>query len=428
MRKADRWKTDIASQEREGEAAPERGRPVAAFCIILVLTGVVGWFWMARDPDARRTVAEGVERTGTTLRNLVSAVWPGTVRNDAHRSPSSGTDPASGTSTLGEGIQVGPGDAFPVFSFGTDGEAAEHTAPGTAEAGEKPFPDGAVQRGIVAGVEADAPSPDKGRQDDAVVRVAFIEDLAAWLVAGYQPSANGTGRLALNLQAANLRYGAGMRGLEGIDGDPHEKRAEILNYVFTPGMLTALYKLYIDRFMDSVERAGEAPRADGGRLTADQRAAMYTLYAARFRGLSGALQGSVALSDLGERIDGLREAARRVVAANSRYAELISAFDAARERGDGTRAAELRRQADAAAQSYRQSVLNRELAAADLVRGVRNNPEARNLDDGTLLYIASWVDRRLRRQPQAADAALQGATLFLELARRFEQKAGHTGE
>ena len=80
-------------------------------------------------------------------------------------------------------------------------------------------PGGAEVRGPVA--PGEQVPPDAGRKDDQVVRIAFIDDLASWLVSHYVPAATPgrSGRLSASLQGANLRYGMGMTGLAWIGDD-----------------------------------------------------------------------------------------------------------------------------------------------------------------------------------------------------------------
>ncbi len=181
--------------------------------------------------------------------------------------------------------------------------------------------------------------------------------------------------------------------------------------------------------MSAVARAAAAPGQHGrAALTDEQRSEMYRLYSRRFRGMSGALQGVAALPNFTGRMDALKTAAQRVVDAGNRYSELVLAQDAARESGDSARAAEVKARVDAASRAYRQAVVDREKTRADLAAAIRANQAARLLDDDTLLYVASWVQRRVIGASSgsdvpadAMDAVLQGATLFLELGKRFEE-------
>ena len=59
-------------------------------------------------------------------------------------------------------------------------------------------------------------------------------------------------------------------------------------------------------------------------------------------------------------------------------------------------------------------------AADALALAIKKNGDARRLDNDTVLFVAAWVDRRVRSHPAKMDATLQAATLFLDLAQRFE--------
>ncbi|MEG2005396.1 MAG: hypothetical protein RR014_05090, partial [Bilophila sp.] len=179
-------------------------------------------------------------------------------------------------------------------------------------------------------------------------------------------------------------------------------------------MLDALYRLYIDRFMEAVNRTLGEPKA----LTTVQKEDFYTAYARRFRGMSGALQGVAALPDFSQQMNDLKQAAQRVVDTNAVYSELVFAHDEARAQGKNTAA--LRQRMEAASQTYRQAVIAREQHREAFAQLVKKNPAARSLDDESLLYIASWIERRVRTHPDKMDATLQAATLFLDLAQHFE--------
>lgn len=401
-----------ANREDGGQS---RGRPWFALGVIVVLAGVVGWFWMARDPDARQELTRRMEDVGSLARD-VTATLTGAASSLKDRV--TGEQPRPGEN-ISNAVTI-PGAPPKLGDTGGIHTPAE-LEEALAEQGE-PLEGGAVERGAVTKEGGVTPPPDAGRQDDAVVRVAFIDDLAKWLVNGYElPSRQGrAGHLSVGLQSANLRYGVGMKGLAWIGDDLPAGRAAALNHVFTASMLDALYRMYIDRFMAAMAEYAAAPRENGAALTEPQQSELYRLYARRFRGLSGALQGVSAIKNFTGEMDALKAATQHVVDANARYSELVFALDAARDSGDEAQVNALSARVDAASQAYRQSVLNREKARAALAGEIRKNQAARLLDDESLLYVAEWVERRVRQQPDKMDAVLQAATLFLDLAQRFE--------
>ena len=288
-------------------------------------------------------------------------------------------------------------------------------------------PGGAEVRGPVA--PGEQVPPDAGRKDDQVVRIAFIDDLASWLVSHYVPAATPgrSGRLSASLQGANLRYGMGMTGLAWIGDDLPAGRTAALNHLFTPGMLDAIYRLYVDRFMEAVNRSAATPLPSGEALSPAQRSEFFKLYARQFRGVAGALQALASMPDFNRQMENLSATAQRVVDTNAQYSELTFAADEARSNGELTRYSTLRQQMAAKGQQYQQAVIAREQAKSAFVQALKRTPEARYLDDDALLFIASWIDRRTHNNPEKLTAAGQAANLFRDLAGHFDAAAANPG-
>lgn len=261
------------------------------------------------------------------------------------------------------------------------------------------------------------------------MRIAFIDDLASWLVSHYVPAATPgrSGRLSASLQGANLRYGMGMTGLAWIGDDLPAGRTAALNHLFTPGMLDAIYRLYVDRFMEAVNRSAATPLPSGEALSPAQRSEFFKLYARQFRGVAGALQALASMPDFNRQMENLSAAAQRVVDTNAQYSELTFAADEARSNGELTRYSTLRQQMAAKGQQYQQAVIAREQAKSAFVQALKRTPEARYLDDDALLFIASWIDRRTHNNPEKLTAAGQAANLFRDLAGHFDAAAANPG-
>lgn len=401
MSKPNRYPTDTA--ENREEEPRRRARPGLTLLILVVLAGVAGWFWLARDPSARDEMTRRIavlEKNGLEL-----------VSDLVDRFSTPPPPPEVGAVAGGSLPGAPPKYRSPIETSAELEEALSQ---------ERPVQEGGAEtRGPYAGPET-TPPPDAGRRDDAVVRIAFIDDLAAWMVTHYVPGNPRGGRLSSSLQGANLRYGLGMKGLAWIGDDLPAGRAAALDHVFTPGMLDALYKLYIDRFMESVARTTASPLPEGGSLTPAQRGEFYRLYARQFRGLSGALQSIASMPDFSRQMDALHAAAEEVVSANAQYSELTFAADEARSNGEFARYATLRQQMEAKGRQYQQAVIARERSREAFVRQLRKTPEARALDNASLLYIAEWIERRVRNHPEKLAAAGQAANLFRDLAGQFE--------
>ncbi len=368
--------------------------------VVVLLIGISAWFWLAGHSDVREKLVSQLEESAV---DLASGIY----------------DKLGGQPPVPE-VGSTDGDSLP-------GAPPHREDPGNiSEELEKAMSEGSVQeggafvRGPLAKPESGIPE-DAGRKDDSVVRVAFIDDLASWLRQGYAPGAGG---LTCNLQEANLRYGVGMRGLAWIGDSLPAGRSAALAHVYTRDMLSSLYTMYIDRFMDAVARALEEP-AGGKALSPAQKLRFYMAYAGQFRELSGALQGIASLPDFSDQMHDLQQSAQHVVSSNARYSELVFARDSAREQGNMARAEELQQKVTEAGTIYRKAVVSREQSRDALALAIRKKGNVRYLDNDTILYVAAWVERRVRNHPEKMEATRQAGVLFLDLAQRFES-AGRT--
>lgn len=255
-------------------------------------------------------------------------------------------------------------------------------------------------------------------REDSVVRPLFVEDLAQWLASRYQPGKDGGG-VNWNLQSLNQRYGAQLRGFGHSGEDVFAGRAALLRYVFNTPMLTALYGLYADRFVEALERAARE-RA----LTPEQTGDMLLAYAGRFAALGGAVRGIASLEDFQARMAAVAGLAQRATAVHSQMAEAVFALDEARTAGDKSRmnAAQLR--VDGLNAQYQRLAGERNAAQQSLLRAVRQaGSGAHGMDDGSLMFTAHWMERRLNHDPQSGQAIAAAAQLLEDLAARL-RKAG----
>jgi len=390
----------------------QRRRPWPAILMALILAGAAVWFWAGKDPARRAAVPS----TAPTSRE-VSEPRKSPIEVNATASP--GLTPSLPPLLPGGQAPGQTGEQTPGGEPSTGAPAP--AAPATGEA------EGRTTRGLVVNEPQTPKDPGlAGRKDDAVVRPVFISDLARWMVESYIPASgrNGRSSTGVNIQTANARYGVGMKGLAWIGDDLPAGRAAALRHVYTPGMLDALYRMYIDRFMQAVAEFAAEPRKNGKTLEPEQVGDMYRLYAGRLRALSGAMQGVAALEDLRPRIGHIQNASQKAMAANMRYMEEVFKFDQAREGNDQVLIAKTRASMDAAADAYHHAAQERDQLRDALIAAIRNHPGARSIGDDNLFYVAMWINRRLQQSSQAREASLQGASLFLDLAQRFERIAG----
>ncbi len=258
------------------------------------------------------------------------------------------------------------------------------------------------------------------RNDDAVVKVAFIDDLADFLVNNYNPKTN---KLIRGLRSTNIRYGTGMQGLAWVGDDMPTGRADALRYFYTPSMLTALYRLYIDRFMLAMQDASLIAQDDTAKpLTEEQVRKMYEVYSGNFRVLANTLTGISKVENFKEKMDEIAKATRNMVVVNTRYINEIFNFDQARENGSSN-VEELKTKMLAASDAYQQAAKAVDNLKLSLLAEIKSNIRGSGLSDDTMYYAVQWVARRVAQSDSALEATAQAGSIFSQLANRFENAA-----
>lgn len=417
-------------------AAPRRGFFVTA--AILAALGVLAWQLVgdkARDLSdaARRQVSDIVDRARPAEQAMPGENLPvSAVGRDASSQVNGALSSASPDQRAnvvqppagGAAVQLPPGNATGVLVDPApepdmvDKALAERSSASTslspAQQAELPTVSSALTR-------LAAPD-DAGRQEDSVVTTDFFRNLARWLVDGYRPAARAgqRGRTTHSLISANMRYGTGLSGLRHAGGDPVRGREAVLRYAYTPGMLDALYRLYVDRFMAEMARAALEERPGRKPLTDAQAAEMLTLYAGSFRQVAAALRGVASVPDLEGKVQAVHAAGQEVVRANGAFAEVLYAYEEARDRGLAAEAEKLRQKLRESSQVTEKAVRARNSARRDLADAIRRGAGGRTPGEDSLVYLAEWVQRR---GEGSADATRMAANVLVQLADRFSTEA-----
>lgn len=245
---------------------------------------------------------------------------------------------------------------------------------------------------------------------DAVVTLAFVNDLANYLAENYWPqgthlAASNSAVSSASLGAAGQRYGVDLIGLRpGRAEDRRDylrDRSLVLNYAYAPAMLEALTRLYADRFADALAEAGFRQVRGGAPMNQAEVAGMLRFYARYARAVSAALSAYTGTPDAAE---GVRDYAAARDAAFSANGNLLEA----QYRAENVRDLKNERELRAAEQEYRQAMLEQE-RAKEAVLAFMGRGESRRLQDQELLYIAGWAARRgpgaVRANQAAASAA-----------------------
>ncbi len=367
---------------------------VVTILAVALVGGAV--FWLTRDEETQSAIKQQIATSTEQLRTTVENSVRGTPLESVMRLlappppplPPSVTSPSTQPGTLAGQIIQGmvPTPADP----GAEGEADPDAVPMAPKV-----------------------------EEDSVVRLQFVDDLADWMVSRYQPGKSG-GTSGAGVQSANLRYGSALKGLGG--GDIPAGREALLRYAFTPTMLEALYNLYADRFVEHLGTAAATPQ-QGKVLTPAQIDEMYRLYAAKLAVLAGVLEGVASVQDLSQQLENVEKSAQRALDIHTRVAEAVFALDQAREDGNQTKIEAAQLRVDGLNAQYQRAMNERAAAQQALTSVVRSRGATREADDDTILFVAGWAGRRQAKHPHTQATLHKGAQLLRDLSGRL-QRAG----
>ncbi len=388
-----------------------------ALIFIIISAGVILLFWFVRgsvfQKDEITTTVEDTQHMTVNKPSEAYEAMKEKLMKDIELSQSKEKESMS-EEVIEESISPPP----PASTFDNYDQGSKHIFRDKDETG-------ASERGIFSTKSTHPAHTGRGKKDDTVVRSGFIDSLAAWMVKNYIPPSKSTmsGSINVTLQSLNMRYGVGMTGLSWKGEDPQAARSAILRYVFTPSMLDALYRLYVDRFMKALSEELSVRRHNNV-LTLQQKQEFYCLYATQFRGISSTLQGIATIPNFVQKIDDIKLAAKRVVDTNTKYINLVSCTDKCKELGNKVELQQLTKKVTAASKAYQQAIITRERMIKALILSIKQHTTTRVLDDSNILFLANWVYRRVKSDPGNIDAVLQASTVFLDLAKRFEMTSG----
>jgi hypothetical protein len=205
--------------------------------------------------------------------------------------------------------------------------------------------------------------------------------------------------------------------LRSDEHDVIKGRKAILGYVYTPGMLEALYRMYAPHFMLELENAARQPRKNVS-LKDDQIADMMSIYAERFLRLSSALDAASSV-DIKALAEAIHHASEKEYSANEDFSRAYSAYALSKDAGD---------QNEAAIQSRRMLESSRQAgmyaAAQDKVRQnlayeLRRKAVGQTLQNTELIFLGEW----LARHEASAEASRMAADVCRRMAERCSQRA-----
>ena len=248
---------------------------------------------------------------------------------------------------------------------------------------------------------------------DPVVTPHFVSELAAWLANSYKPAANGDGlgKSAVTLRSANARFSLSP-ALRSAERDALKGRSAILRYVYSPGMLEALYRMYGPALLAELEDA-----ARSGRRSFDQgqTAAMFRLYSGKLASVASALEAASRL-DIPAMVKPIRQAAAQEEAASEAFAKAYAAHSEAREAGNREA---MDRHSARMVQSIReasQADARKERVRQNVVHALKQNMTGTPLSDADLIFLAEWLERRKASKEAVSASASICRRLSAEMA------------
>ena len=257
--------------------------------------------------------------------------------------------------------------------------------------------------------------------EDSVVSNGFIADLASFLVNSYYPpgthsnASGGKGYASTSLLGLNVRYGTDLNDFFKRD------RAETLKYVLAPSMLEALYRLYANRFLATMQQiASEDTRLFKGgsrKMTESEQRMMFSYYSAAASGVAAVFEACASSPSIVRHLDAYYAASLEAYNKNKEYIEASIANDQA----EPGQAADAKVVLAGAKTVYEQSVIERENARNELLRNLKRYPGVRALDDSNILYTAAWINRRLADKSADADNLAAVSRILTSLAERMRE-------
>ncbi len=252
-----------------------------------------------------------------------------------------------------------------------------------------------------------------------MVRPAFVEDLAQWMVRCYRPQ-NKSAPTIFTPMSANLRYGAKLQSFKFPGEDLFNNRAALLRHAFRAPVLERLYTLHGDSFIPALKDAAKKAKPP---LSEAQTQDMLRVYGTQLASLAQGIQGVLQLPNLRQRLRTLEDMSQSTLAINALVAEKVFQLDTARENKNLIMESAVQKEIDILAAQYRRSVQGRESAEQELVRDIRKTAGQR-LNAATILFLARWIDRRMQRTPEnAIAAARQGEDILQQISAKMLQEA-----
>ncbi len=396
------------------KARPERGGHWQlifwAFFSLLLLGGLA--FWLFSGPDKREQLRE---QAADTINDLASGTPLSGIGDILRQSPPplppEIINPSTEKGTLSgrqiTGIMASPGDPAIAAQNGEDPQLSL-----SRPAGEGSFLQGAASRG---GASQDKPVFSREllppATEDSRVKPDYLSELASWLSSRYRPGPRG-GTLELSPQTLNNLCGVNLAGQ--MPGG----RSALLRYAFSPSMLEGLYKIYINKFMEDLHKA-----SDKRGFNPEENQDFLKAVAGKAAAYASALTGILQVPDLSRQLASIDALGQKSVEENAQLAAAVFELDELKEqKASSTQIKTAQLRVEGITARYRRSVEDQETAQRALAAQIRKEAGPA-LDEESLIFMASWVQRRLGEDELAKQSLQTSAAIMRDLAQRCQNAA-----
>lgn len=250
--------------------------------------------------------------------------------------------------------------------------------------------------------------------EDREIKPDYISRMADWLAARYRPGSAG-GTLAMTLQNLNNLCGT------TLAASANGGRQGLLRYAFHPGMIQGLYNLYINKFMSDLNRAAQ----EKGMSESENRN-FHRAIAGKATLAANSISGALEIDNLGGRLQSIDDLGQTVVELNAQMAAAVSDLDSLRKtKGSQTQLAATQMRVDGLAARYRRAIENHAAAQRALASEIRQNGGT-VLDEDSLLFIAAWIERRVKEESAARQSLMSCVSILRDLAARCDSPSAES--
>ncbi|MBQ7456328.1 MAG: hypothetical protein IJS54_01750 [Desulfovibrio sp.] len=244
--------------------------------------------------------------------------------------------------------------------------------------------------------------------EDTRLKKDFVWDLASYLVSHYAPRAKPGDELC-TLPALNSYLGARLN-IESQGG-----RSALMRYIFQPTMLKGLYHLYITYFFDVLKY-----RLEQQYLKADIPA-FYALMEQRIGACALAVTAILASPDLDEQLEAYEKLDDVCEDLEAKMSVARYDLDQMSDESAVMRT-HMQDRLDALNIQAKYAIEQRNTALRTMIDDLHMEPDA-VINDANLLFLARWVQRRLRDEGGSRESVETAVQILFDLQIRFRQKA-----